>query len=76
MPVIAEDFVLKVSLTQPRWVGINLELERALIQMAREWDRKLEKLEHHLAPVEVQFFPLAAEREEVREEAGTAHSFG
>lgn len=72
LPVIAEDFVLKVNLSNPKFVGFNLELQRGLIQVAQDWDRQLEKLEYHLAPVEIKFFPLAAEREDV----GTANSFG
>ena len=61
--------VVSVVTNNPDVMGFNLELQRGLIKLAREWDRKLEQREYHLAPVELRYAPPASELEEVREEA-------
>ncbi len=71
-PVASEAFVLRVHQNNPDMVGYDVELQRGLISLALEWDRKLENLGYDRLPVELKFFPLDAEREE----AGAAYAFG
>ena len=68
-PVVSPAFVLSVVTNNPDVMGFNLELQRGLIKLAREWDRKLEQREYHLAPVELRYAPPGS----VREEANTVH---
>ena len=68
-PAVSEAFVLTVVTNNPDLMGFNLELQRGLIKLAREWDGKLEKRKYHLAPVELRYAPPG----NVSEEANALH---
>ncbi len=72
LPIVSEAFVLRVHQDNPDMMGYDVELQRGLISLALEWDRKLGNLGYDRAPVEIKFFPLAAEREEV----SAAYAYG
>ena len=63
-PAVSQAFVLSVVTNNPDVMGFNLELQRGLIKLAREWDRKLEQREYHLAPVELRYAPPGNVHEE------------
>ena len=63
-PAVSQAFVLSVVTNNPDVMGFNLELQRGLIRLAREWDRKLEQREYHLAPVSLRYAPPRSVHEE------------